>query len=137
MAIIRPSPFLFVFKSFRRCAASIDPQEVQGGNPVDIQQPSSCGEGFSVRSSMMRAHIVEKDKAAGQQQPDDSVDATASFQPGWVCLKELICKAGNCGHCHQCHDGVLPSESRRKKQENEYLLSPEGTTATTPKQWVT
>ena len=120
-------------------------EEIEGANPVDIQQPSSCGPGFSVRRNMMRAHIVEKGTTAAVQPPqqDAMTEEAASFRPGWVCLKadidtltwnlsihgewkELICKAGNCGHCHQCNDGILPSEALKKKQENDYLLSPEG-----------
>ena len=103
-----------------------------------MQQPSTREEGSSVKKNMMRARIVEKDKKAKKPQDDagkpkqqqqgegQGPGEGESFQPGWVCLKELICKAGNCGHCHQCDDGVLPSEARRQKNENDYLLSPQG-----------
>jgi hypothetical protein len=45
---------------------------------------------------------------------------------GWLSNKFVVCLAGNCGYCHTCENGVLPSDAAvlkaaRDKKESEDL----------------
>jgi len=87
---------------------------IRNGYPVRIDAVTETD------GKQLRAHVCEapdppplpKKQEAGGEGGGGGGDPVPAAVSGWVSINFLRCLWGQCGHCHTCEEGILPSDAR-------------------------